>query len=94
MATAGLGWRDKVTNEKRRSPKKAGDGRRETPILSVSSFRQGYKLQCLNLKLFYLSRHLDYMFIEAWNPVYIEIVQVKVLVAHQKKEKGKGLTGD
>jgi threonine/homoserine/homoserine lactone efflux protein len=87
VATAGLGWRDKVTNEKRRSPKKAGDGRKETPILSVSSFRQGYKLQCLNLKLFFFSVKILGLYVhkslEA--SIYREIVQGKVLVAHQKK---------
>lgn len=86
MATAGLGWRDKVTNEKRRSPKKAGDGRKETPILSVSSFRQGYKLQCLNLKLFFSVKTLGlYVHKSLESSIYREIVQGKVLVAHQKK---------
>jgi len=86
MATAGLGWRDKVTNEKRRSPKKAGDGRKETPILSVSSFRQGYKLQCLNLKLFFSVKTLGlYVHKSLESSIYREIVQGEVLVAHQKK---------
>jgi hypothetical protein len=86
MATAGLGWRDKVTNEKRRSPKKAGDGRKETPILSVSSFRQGYKLQCLNLKLFFSVKTLGlYVRKSLESSIYREIVQGEVLVAHQKK---------
>lgn len=81
MATAGLGWRDKVTNEKRRSPKKAGDGRKETPILSVSSFRQ-----CLNLKLFFSVKTLGlYVHKSLESSIYREIVQGKVLVAHQKK---------
>lgn len=81
MATAGLGWRDKVTNEKRRSPKKAGDGRKETPILSVSSFRQ-----CLNLKLFFSVKTLGlYVHKSLESSIYREIVQGEVLVAHQKK---------